>query len=383
MGKDMWKFVYQIICALGAVSCILVWLGIKPSDIWGWRMSLVLPHWMWLAAAVVLFGLCLWSSLYSLYRSKADAQKTEGTSTPPPISSSTPSLPDRVGGLAQELLQFLWGQGPAPKVGGDTSDARWQSMRDALTVNRERLPRIHDGYMARFHDRAEKIIYELGAIGIRDWDLNNLLNKDAYSDTDVEAIANKLLALGGQLMVQDYTDHFKVEQPKTSEIVPLTAPRPYLEVEDPIDERHGKTLFHFTNRGGDVAHNIQVQPFVINHLSVGFESIPLLAVGETKTVVPLIPGIGISGGHDILNQMEKEWESAWEQRKLAQQERIEEWKTEITVTYEDFNARRFEATLELVIFPVLRTLRNKHALELPQRNYKTVEVRKIKFKEVG
>ena len=63
---------------------------------------------------------------------------------------------------------------------------------------------------------------------------------------------------------------------------PATAPRPYLEVEDPIDERHGKTLFHFTNSGGDVAHNIQVQPLTLNRLSVIFDPISDLAVNKKK-----------------------------------------------------------------------------------------------------
>ncbi|HEY2497170.1 MAG TPA: hypothetical protein VGK24_08875, partial [Candidatus Angelobacter sp.] len=163
---------------------------------------------------------------------------------------------------------------------------------------------------------------------------------------------------------------------------PSTAPRPYLEVEDPIDERFGKTLFHFTNRGGDVAHNVQVQPLSINHFSVVFDVIPLLAMGETKTVIPIIPGIGINGGHDILNQMEKEWNGAPPQRKLAREGQTDEWPTQVTITYEDFTGRRFEANLDLVVFPINRLLRNKHALESPQRNYKTVEVRNIKFKEV-
>jgi hypothetical protein len=193
----------------------------------------------------------------------------------------------------------------------------------------------------------------------------------------------KASARGGIAVHNDIQELVSGKPTQGSAAFPPTAPRPYLEVEDPIDERFGKTLFHFTNRGGDVAHNIQVQPLTINHLSVVFDPIPLLAVDETKTTIPTIPGIGINGGHDILNQMEKEWEGTPPQHKFAQEGKTEERSTEVTVTYEDFNGRRFEANLDLVVFPINRTLRNKHALELPQRNYKTVEVRKIKFKEVG
>jgi hypothetical protein len=172
------------------------------------------------------------------------------------------------------------------------------------------------------------------------------------------------------------------KQPQGSATLPLTAPRPYLEVEDPIDERHGKTLFHFTNSGGDVAHNIQVQPLTINHLSVIFDPISDIAVNKTKTTIPTIPGIGIAGGHDILNLMEKEWGEAWEQRRLASQPRVDEWKTGITVTYEDFAEKRFEMTCDLVVFPLNRELRNRQALTRLGEHYKTVEVRNIKFRPI-
>lgn len=164
--------------------------------------------------------------------------------------------------------------------------------------------------------------------------------------------------------------------------LPPTAPRPYFEVEDPTGAAFGKTIFHFTNRGGDVAHNLQVHPMAINHLSVIFDPIPVLAVNETKTTIPTIPGRGIMQQHDILNLMVKEWEEAWEQRRLATQEEIDEWKTQIIITYQDFAERRFEATADLFVFPLKRTLRDKHVLESPPPEYKTAEVRNIKFRQI-
>jgi hypothetical protein len=163
--------------------------------------------------------------------------------------------------------------------------------------------------------------------------------------------------------------------------LPPTAPRPYLEVEDPIDERHGKTLFHFTNSGGDVAHNIQVQPLTVNHLSVIFDPISNLAVNKTKTTIPTIPGIGIAGGHDILSEMEKDWARVL-LRPGGKEDENGEWAEPITVTYEDFSGRQFEATMELVVFPMQRLHRNKNALQNPRREYKTVEVRNIKFRAI-
>lgn len=74
-----------------------------------------------------------------------------------PLKQDT--LPDRVGQLARELFQFLQ-QRPAPIV-EDGPNLR-ETFRKAMLVNWERLPNINDGYMARFHDKVEKMIYELG-----------------------------------------------------------------------------------------------------------------------------------------------------------------------------------------------------------------------------
>ena len=72
---SMWKdghaakrasdFAYKVICACGALACVFVWLDIKPKDLWGWRVTLSLPHWLWLLAALVLFALSIFSSIRS------------------------------------------------------------------------------------------------------------------------------------------------------------------------------------------------------------------------------------------------------------------------------------------------------------------------------
>ena len=41
----------------------------KPKDFWGWRVSVALPHWIWLASGILLFVVGLASSGYTLYRS--------------------------------------------------------------------------------------------------------------------------------------------------------------------------------------------------------------------------------------------------------------------------------------------------------------------------
>jgi hypothetical protein len=61
-----YRFFSELMVTLGAVACILVWLGIKPTDV---HMTPTLPHMAWLAAGLILFVLSLASSLYSIYGS--------------------------------------------------------------------------------------------------------------------------------------------------------------------------------------------------------------------------------------------------------------------------------------------------------------------------
>ncbi|HKW76572.1 MAG TPA: hypothetical protein VJN64_13670, partial [Terriglobales bacterium] len=162
--------------------------------------------------------------------------------------------------------------------------------------------------------------------------------------------------------------------------LPASAPRPYLEVEDSIGAAFGKTAFKFTNRGGEVAHNVQVQPFVADHLTVVFDLIPTIPKGEERSTIPNIPGRGIMQQHDVLSLMVREWDAAFANAELADKDRIEEWSKEIVITYEDYAGKRFEATMELVVFPIERTMRDRNAFGNPHQQYKTVEVRKIKFR---
>jgi hypothetical protein len=63
------NFFYQFIILAGALACVLVWLKIEPKDLLGWHVAVTLPHWLWLAVAIVLFVVGMVPSGYSLYRS--------------------------------------------------------------------------------------------------------------------------------------------------------------------------------------------------------------------------------------------------------------------------------------------------------------------------
>jgi hypothetical protein len=63
--KAVLKFIGELIVILGALSCILVWLDVKPTDF----RAMTLPHWIWLFAGFGLFIAAISSSSYSLWRS--------------------------------------------------------------------------------------------------------------------------------------------------------------------------------------------------------------------------------------------------------------------------------------------------------------------------
>ncbi|SRR6266481_95307 len=158
-------------------------------------------------------------------------------------------------------------------------------------------------------------------------------------------------------------------------------PRPYLEVLNSVESMFSKTPFVLTNRGGDVAHNVQIQPLTIKHRTVIFDPIPTLAVNDQKQTLPTIVGIGAMQEHDILSLMVDEWNSAFSGAGLAALD-VHEWPAKITITYEDFASNKFEVALDLVVFPIDKTLADKHGNDWPKHEYKTVEVRNIKFTAV-
>jgi hypothetical protein len=56
--KAFFRLAYQVICALGAIACILVWIGIRPREVSG----MTWPHGIWLIIGLILFAMSLYSS---------------------------------------------------------------------------------------------------------------------------------------------------------------------------------------------------------------------------------------------------------------------------------------------------------------------------------
>jgi hypothetical protein len=67
MDSKKWLFVFAACSGIGGLASFLYWLGIKPKDLWGWQVSLAIPHWLLLVGALLLFVVSIGLSVYGLY----------------------------------------------------------------------------------------------------------------------------------------------------------------------------------------------------------------------------------------------------------------------------------------------------------------------------
>ncbi len=74
MDSKKWLFVFAACSGIGGLAGFLYWLGIKPSDLWGWQVSLAIPHWLLLVGALLLFVVSIGLSVYGLYYKTAPPQ---------------------------------------------------------------------------------------------------------------------------------------------------------------------------------------------------------------------------------------------------------------------------------------------------------------------
>ncbi len=81
MGYKVWIFIFSGLSGLGGVACILQWLHIEPKDMWGLHMSLAIPQWFWLLAAIALFVISFILSSVIAVRSSREAAKLRGDLT--------------------------------------------------------------------------------------------------------------------------------------------------------------------------------------------------------------------------------------------------------------------------------------------------------------
>jgi hypothetical protein len=116
MGNKKWLFIFAGFSGIGGLASCLSWLGIKPQNLWGWRMSLAIPHWLWLVGALLLFVFSIGLSGYGLYQNRT--QQQESSSTPGPDMKASVEEPP----LLESKLKIYSANYRAWKGAGETFD---------------------------------------------------------------------------------------------------------------------------------------------------------------------------------------------------------------------------------------------------------------------
>ncbi len=119
IAKPIGRFLFHSVLWFGGLSCIFVWLGVKPQDLWGWRVSLGAYHWAWLALGMLLFAVGMASSGYHLYRSL----QTNGSTT----KLQTEIQPRLV------IHRAIYGAGPKADI--DITESLKNKARDGLVIS--------------------------------------------------------------------------------------------------------------------------------------------------------------------------------------------------------------------------------------------------------
>ncbi len=166
MLKAIGSFIFHGIIWLGALACILVWLGLKPKDLWGWPLNP--PHWIWLVLSLALFGSGIIASGFSLYRSlkprvviKEVVKELPAVVPPTPAPFSEPPRPltpaelkdktyDLIGKLAAMLYAFNYSieNTDISRTGVEdvVEDAR---IINAITKLRDQFREVRDGFIEK------------------------------------------------------------------------------------------------------------------------------------------------------------------------------------------------------------------------------------------
>lgn len=146
----------------------------------------------------------------------------------------------------------------------------------------------------------------------------------------------------------------------------------------------GLIRFELLNDGQRVnpAQGITIQTISCIPL-VHFEYVDSLRANENKTITPTIETC-FSGVCNIIAELDKAWQEAWEREETKNQVMIDEaeFPFEIRISYQDFRPRRFETTVSLRYCPVeYQALLN--ADSLPRREYTFLKVTGTNFRRLA
>jgi hypothetical protein len=182
-----------------------LWDDIRPSAVYTVLTTLLLSTWTgivivthglkWWQQAILAFLtalLCLWAGVATYFARKHPHQVNTEEQKPDPKqatrSEANVPLPDHIDALAKEVFTFL----------GECGEENPPSL--------SYIVKVHDGFMLTLHERIERVSYELGWVGVVDFELGELLriNANAFSYDAIKKIAEALLAVKHKLELNSY-----------------------------------------------------------------------------------------------------------------------------------------------------------------------------------
>jgi len=125
-AKAAFRLAYNIICAFGAVACVLVWLGIRPGEV----SPMTWPHWTWLILGLLLFTFSLYSSLRAWF--------TERRLSP------SKTLP--VGKMATDLSLQFSAPNTMPVAVTQNNVWRWYALRNIFVGTDAKTKKTTEAY---------------------------------------------------------------------------------------------------------------------------------------------------------------------------------------------------------------------------------------------
>jgi hypothetical protein len=130
---------------------------------------------------------CFWV-LSNRFGKRYGARQKSAPAPPPAIVQTETTIENRLGELAKDIFAFLRqrGEEKMPSLGY--------------------IVKVHDGFMLYLYGRVEKITYELGASGIIEFELSELLRKNAngFSYDAIKQIAESLLKVKNKMELNSY-----------------------------------------------------------------------------------------------------------------------------------------------------------------------------------
>jgi hypothetical protein len=135
VDSKKWPFVFAAFSGIGGLTSFLLWLGIKPQDLWRWDVSI--PHWLSLVGALLLFVFSFGLSTYGLYYNR----------TPPQESSS--------GQWKPKCQKLQWANADRERLEGEVR--KWKDMYTAENYEKTDFQKE----MARTKNRAEELERQL------------------------------------------------------------------------------------------------------------------------------------------------------------------------------------------------------------------------------